>query len=409
MAKQRKPARASLPSFDFDSALGRVRRFFGATPLTLAPTISEEAGVDIFLKWDNKLRTGSFKERGAINFLSQLSAEERKRGVCAASAGNHALALSYYSRQLRIPCTLVMPVFAPLVKVQTSQRWGAEVIRHGSNFDEAYTYAEALAKRTKKIYVPAFDHPRIIEGQGTAGLEILEQLPDVDAVVVPIGGGGLISGIALAMKDIRPNVKIIGVRSEWAMRARATKSGHLSTQFSGTIADGIAVKRNGKITVPLMEQVVDRIVMVNENEIAKAVVRVLETERTVLEGAGAAGVAAVLFGKIPQRFKKVAVMACGSNIDMNMLSRLLERDMAQQGRLLRLKVSMPDRPGSLQRATTILAAEGANVLEVIHDRSFSEVPINVDISFVLEVRDNRHRKQIIEALSSSGLTIVLQE
>ncbi|NDC36875.1 MAG: threonine ammonia-lyase [Proteobacteria bacterium] len=363
----------------------------------------------VYLKWDNKLHTGSFKERGAVNFLSQLSAAERARGVCAASAGNHALALSYYAKKLRIPCTLVMPVFAPLVKVQKSQRWGAEVIRHGSNFDEAYSYAESLAKRTKKIYVPAFDHLRIIEGQGTAGLEILQELPDVDAVIVPIGGGGLISGIGLAIKDIRPSVQIIGVRSEWAVQARATKSGHLSTQFSGTIADGIAVKRNGKLTIPMMEHVVDKFITVSENEIAEAVVRVLELERTVLEGAGAAGIAALLSGKISNRFKKIAIMACGSNIDMNMLSRLLERDMAQQGRLLRLKVSLPDRPGSLQKVTSILAAQGANVLEVIHDRSFSEVPINVDISFVLEVRDARHRQQILASLTEAGLGAAAQD
>lgn len=409
MVKKRVVRTGTLPTLDFDSALGRVRRFFNPTALTLSPALTEEVGTEVFLKWDNKLRTGSFKERGAVNFLSQMSAHERKRGVCAASAGNHALALSYYSKKLRIPCTLVMPVFAPLVKVQTSQRFGAEVIRHGSNFDEAYSYAEALAKRTKKTYVPAFDHTRIIEGQGTAGLEILEQLPDVDAVVVPIGGGGLISGIALAIKDLRPAVKIIGVRSAWAVHARETKSGHLSTQFSGTIADGIAVKRNGKLTVPIMQAVVDQFVTVSENEIAKAVVRVLELERTVLEGAGAAGVAAVLAGKISRRYKKIAIMACGSNIDMNMLSRLLERDMAQQGRLLRLKVSLPDRPGSLQRATTILAAEGANVLEVVHDRSFSEVPINVDISFVLEVRDLKHRSRILDALTQAGLTAFVQE
>lgn len=405
----KKRSAPAFPAFDFGSALTCVRRFFPPTALTHSPALSELADREVYLKWDNKLRTGSFKERGAVNFLSNLSSTERRRGVCAASAGNHALALSYYARKFRIPCTLVMPVFAPLVKVQASKRLGAEVISYGNNFDEAYTYAEDLARRTRKIYVPAFDHPKIIEGQGTAGLEIMDQLPDVDAIVVPIGGGGLISGIGLAVKGKRPRIGLIGVQSEWAVKARATISGHLSTQFSGTIADGIAVKRVGVYTDPIMKSIVDSFVAVSENEIANAVVRVLEHERTVVEGAGAAGVAALLSGKIPKRYKRIAIMACGSNIDMNVLSRLIERDMAQHDRLLRLKVSLPDRPGSLRRATGILAEQGGNVLEVIHDRSFSREPVNVDISFVLEVRDARHRGQILAALAKEGLTVQAED
>lgn len=392
---------------DIEAAFARIRAALPLTPLTHSPAFSDVSGRDIFIKWENRHRTGSFKERGAVNFVALHGAESRN-GVCAASAGNHALALSYHAARAGIPCHIVMPVSAPLVKVQSTRKTGAEVILHGNSFDEAYAFGLELAKEKGYSYCPAFDHPSVIAGQGTAGLEILDQLADFDSVIVPIGGGGLISGIATAIKERRPDVFILGVQSEWIVAQRAKKADPNAPKPlipPTSIADGIAVKTIGKLTAPIIAAKVDQIVTVSENEIANAIMRLLELERTVVEGAGAAGIAALLVGHLPKRYKRTAVVVCGSNIDTSVLSRLIERDMAQRERLLRLLVSVPDRPGSLHATTGIVARLGANVLQVYHDRSSTSLPGNVDIALVLEVREKTHKESVVAGLREAGLEV----
>jgi len=403
MAHESQLLSPNLNSAALAQALVRVRGALAITPLTHALSLSELCGHQIFLKWDNKFRTGSFKERGAVNVLESLSAAERKKGVCAASAGNHALALSFHASRLAVPCTIVMPLQAPLVKVQATRRTGAKVILQGKNFDEAYEIALNLSTAEGLQFVSPFDDERVIAGQSTCGQELADQIPDADYVVVPVGGGGLISGIGLALRARGSTAKIIGVQSEWVVEGRAGM--HAQSLIAPvTIADGIAVKRIGKITGPLVKALVDELVTVTEEQVAESIARILEHERVVVEGAGAAALAAVMASCVSGRGKKVAVLVCGSNIDMNVLSRLIDRDMGHHQRLLRVKVSVPDRPGSLAAITRLFADQSANVLEVLHNRSFSKVPGNVEIQFLLEVRDQIHTEGIFKALNLNGVT-----
>lgn len=395
---------AESPSVSFDQILEareRVRGILPVTPLTHSPGVSSITGSDVFFKWDLKFKTGSFKERGAANALAAMAESERKGGVCAASAGNHALALSYHASRFKIPCHILMPTGASLVKVEATKNAGADVCLFGKTFDEAYEEAVARSERHGYKFISAFDNVDVIAGQGTCGLEILEQLPDVDSVIVPIGGGGLISGIASALKAKRPDIFILGVQSEWAAAARAGL--HKTGEYAippATIADGIAVKKIGQITGPIIEKLVDRVTSISENQIAQAIIKYLEIERTVVEGAGAAALAGLLEGLLPKDRKKTVVLACGSNIDMNLISRLIERDMGERGRLLRIVVSVPDRPGSLYTVSGLIAKEGANVLQVQHDRSLSTIPGNVDITFLAEVRNRQHRAEVLQMLAN---------
>lgn len=387
-------------------AYKRVRQEFTPSPLTYSVFISELVGHDVYIKWDNKLRTGSFKERGVINFLGTLSEEEKKSGVCAASAGNHATALAYYTSKANIPCTIVMPTWTPLVKVQTTKKYNAEVLLHGNSFDEAYAKAEEISKKEKKIFVPGFDDYRIIAGQGTIGIELFEQLNSFDSVVVPIGGGGLISGIAVAVHATDPSVHVIGVQSEYIVKKReATDLSPVPPLPPVSIADGIAVKKIGAKNAPIIKEKVHAIVTVTEQQIADAIIKLLELEKTVVEGAGAAGVAALLAKLVSSQYKRTIVMVCGSNIDSDLLYRLIVRDMAKRNRLLRIVASAPDRPGSLQFVAGLIARVGANVLEINHDRSFSDTPGNVSMSFLLEVRDESHKKMVLEAFNDSGISV----
>lgn len=397
---------SSIPSspsaIDLADALARVRSALPVTPLTKSPGLSALCGHEIWIKWDNKFHTGSFKERGAVNVLENLSIAERNTGVCAASAGNHALALSYHAQRLSIPCTIVMPLSAPLVKVTSTRNTGARVVLHGRNFDEAYEHAEQICRDEGLQFISPFDDERIIAGQSTSGQEIADQLPDADYIVVPVGGGGLLSGIGLALKHRGISAKLIGVQSEWVVEGRA--GGHATSLIAPvTIADGIAVKRVGRITGPLVAALADQLVTVTEEQVAESITRILEHERTVIEGAGAAALAAVLGGCIPNTDKKVVVLACGSNIDMNVLSRLIDRDMGLHQRLLRVAISVPDRPGSLAAITRLLAEKNANVLEVLHNRAFSQIPGNVKIEFLLEVREHKHAEEVLNALRTVGL------
>lgn len=404
----KKPVPEGAPNFaSIVEALERVRQILPPSPVTHSLPFSEALGRDVIFKWENKFKTGSFKERGAINMLLSISKEERAQGVCAASAGNHALALSYHAQQLGAPCTIIMPKHAPLVKVQSTRNRGAEVILHGETFQDAYQAALQIAAERKLLFVPPYDHPLIISGQGTAGLEILDQGIDFDSVIVPCGGGGLISGIALAIKERRPDCFILGVQSEWAVQHRDPNFAKPAMVLADTsIADGIAVKTIGKINEPIINRLVDKMVTVSESLIARAIISFLENERVVVEGAGAAGLAALLEGHLPNRYKKPVIIVCGSNIDVTLLSRLIEWDMGERDRLMRINASVPDRPGSLSAIAGVIAQLGGNVLEVNHDRSFSHIPGNVDISFLIEVRNREHKEEILSDMRGRGITVI---
>ncbi len=371
-----------------------------ATPLTHSEKLSNLCGREIWIKWESAQQTGSFKERGASYFLSSLSAAEARAGVIAASAGNHALALSYHAQRLGIPCTIVMPRYAPLVKVKNTEKFGAKVILDGETYDQAKSAASALLAQHKKLtLVPAFDHEKIIIGQGTCAVELVNSGLEFDAVVVPVGGGGLISGIATYLKARKPGVQIIGVQSDWALKP-LTESQLLSP---ASLADGIAVKRPGELTSPIVRQHVDQLVSVSENEIADAIMEFLALEKVVVEGAAAAALAGILKTKLSKKIEKMVLVLTGSNIDLNVLGRLIERHMSTQARLLRVKVSLPDRPGSLALLTQTIAECQGNVLRVLHDRSFSDNPGNVSISVIIEVQDPDHSERILAEFGRAGL------
>lgn len=387
---------------DIEAARERLKPILPMTPLTEAAGLTDEFKRTILCKWDNKFRTGSFKERGALHFLLNLTPEKLQAGVCTASAGNHALALSFHANKLKAPCHLVMPVTAPLVKVERCRRLGA-VITQLPTFYECLEHAAELSKREGYTYIPPFDHELIVTGQGVAGLEVLEQCPDFDSIVIPVGGGGYAAGVATAIKAKRPDVFILGVCSQWAVKMRKEPPPQAGSNIPSTIADGIAVKTIGAVTAPILAKNVDSLVSVSEESIAQAIVMLLEQEHVVIEGAGAAGIAALIEGHLPGKCKKTVVFLCGSNIDTNLLSRLIEHDMAERGRLLRVRVALPDRPGMLHQFTGVLAQAGANVLQVTHDRSYAKVPGHVDITIVMEVRGREHATKVVEQLSERGL------
>lgn len=389
---------------DITAANARLKTHLRETPLIFSDSFTQQFGREIYIKWDNKFRTGSFKERGALNFLLQLQDKEKKRGVCAASAGNHALAVAWHCMHLKIPCSILMPKYAPLVKVKMATSFGAEVTLHGDDFDESYTFAQELSKKKKTIFVPGYDHAEIVSGAGVSGLEILANQPDIDSIVIPVGGGGLAAGIAIAVKEQNPKVHLIGVRSNWTKEEESPDQINPSRAFlPSPIADGIAVKTLGAIPKEILDRYIDDLVYVDESTIAAAIVHYLYEERTVIEGAGAASLAVLLEDLLPKKYNKTVLLACGSNIDLNILSRLIQRSQFQKGQLLRVRVSAPDRPGSLARLTECISKNAANVLETYHERRFSKLPGNVDITFLLETKDDPHRKSILKSLRELDL------
>ena len=387
---------------EIEAAKERLSPHLPVTPVSHAVSISEALGKHITIKWDNKLRTGSFKERGALNFLLSLDPSLRERGVCTASAGNHALGVSYHCQRLGIPCEIVVPVNAPLVKIERCKKFGA-TISYQNSLSEAMVYAQNLARETNITYVPPFDHEHVVQGHGVGALELLQQVSDFDSIVIPIGGGGYAAGVAATIKQKRPDIFVLGVISEWAQRIRQNPDAYKPGFAPMTIADGIAVKQIGKVTGPIIEKYVDKIVAAPETSIAHAIMMLLEHERTVVEGAGAAALAGVIDGHLPDRCKRPVVLVCGSNIDMNLLSRLIEQDMGERGRLLRVNISAPDRPGMLHQISGVIAEQGANVLQVAHDRFYARLPGYVDMTFVMEVRDRAHGAQIVKFLNDAGL------
>jgi len=392
---------------DIQAALGRIRPSIRVSPCTYSESFSRLTGNSIFLKLDNQQRTGAFKERGALNKLLTLTSEEKSRVVIAASAGNHAQGVAYHSGLHGIRARIVMPLPTPLTKVSATRAYGAEVILHGANYDEAFENAMQQSKEDGWTLVHAFDDEDVIAGQGTLGLEILSQSPDLDAIVVPIGGGGLIGWIACAAKESSPGIKVYGVQPSKipSMKAAVAAGKPVTLNATTTIADGIAVRRAGERTLPLVQKYVDDIVTVEEEEIANAILLLLEREKTLAEGAGASSMAAVLNRKLPLTGKKVAVLVCGGNIDVTLLARIIERGLVKDGRLVRLRIHLTDYPGALYRLTGILAEHRANIVETAYDRAYHGVNLgDTAIDITMETRGPEHINELLSALSSGGYT-----
>ncbi|TVQ31414.1 MAG: threonine ammonia-lyase [Phycisphaeraceae bacterium] len=411
---------------DITAARDRIRDGIIRTPCMLSEPISEITGADVYVKMDNLQRTGSFKERGARNALLLLDEQQRRNGVVAASAGNHALGMAHHGKQLGIPVTVVMPRFAPLVKRSACAQLGATVLTHGDTFRDAYGKAQELVKERGLVYVHGYDDPAVIAGQGTMGIEIVEQIReqtgrDPDAVVVPIGGAGLIAGIAVAVKELAPKTQIIGVEPERAATFHAAReAGHpVDLDVGKTIADGLATPNVGANAFETANPLVDELTLVDESSISLAVLRLLEYEKSVVEGAGAAGVAAMLAkaspdpllgGAMPDlRGKTVVLPLCGGNIDPAMISRVIERGLAADGRLTRFVTTISDRPGGLARLTATIARIGASVKEISHDRAFATSDLaSVDVRCIIETAGAEQVQELFAALEAEGFEIRLE-
>jgi threonine dehydratase len=400
--------RAMLELHDIQAAAGRLAGHVLDTPFVESRTISQLTGCQVFLKFENLQYTASFKERGACNKLAQLSADERARGVIAMSAGNHAQGVAYHAQRLGLRAVIVMPRFTPGVKVERTRGFGAEVVLHGDTLDESRSHARELAQQQGLVFVHPYDDEAIVAGQGTLALEMLREQPDLDTLVIAIGGGGLIAGIATAAKAIRPDIRIVGVQTErFPAMVNAIQGTHLP-QGSSTIAEGIAVGTPGVITEAIVRQKVDELLLVDEGDIEQAIVMLLEIEKTLVEGAGAAGLAALL--KHPQRFagQRVGLVLCGGNIDPMLLASIIERGLVRAGRLARIQVNARDVPGNLARITATVADAGANIDEVHHQRAFTLLAAqNVAIELVLQTRGREHIAQVIERLRAAGFDTAL--
>jgi threonine dehydratase len=390
---------------DIQAALKRIRESIYLSPCARSEHFSQLTGNSIYLKLDNLQRTGAFKERGALNKLLTMTNEERAQGVIAASAGNHAQGLAYHAGKHGIRALICMPLTTPLIKVSATKSYGADVVLYGANYDEACVEAIRLGLEQHLTFVHPFDDDAVIAGQGTLGLEILQQHPDIEVIVAPIGGGGLIGGIACAVKETNPKVKIFGVQPARlpSMKAAVAEGKPVTLASAATIADGIAVRRAGDRTLPLVQKYVDDIVTVDEEEIANAVLLLLEREKTLAEGAGAAALAALVNRKVQLTGKKIAVLVCGGNIDVTLLARIMERGLVKDGRLVRLRVHLPDYPGALHKLTGILADHRANIVETSYDRAYYGVNLgDTAIDITMETRGPEHIAELLTALSAGG-------
>ncbi len=388
---------------DIEHAANRLEGHLLNTPCVESRTLSQVTGAQVFLKFENLQYTASFKERGACNKLAQLTTEERKRGVIAMSAGNHAQGVAYHAQRLGIHAVIVMPRFTPVVKIERTRGFGAEVLLHGDSLEESRAHALELAQKQGLVFVHPYDDEAVVAGQGTVALEMLRVLPDLDTLVIAVGGGGLIAGMATAAKAIQPGIEIIGVQtSRFPAMVNAIK-GTSHPQGNSSIAEGIAVGRPGNITREIIARLVDDMLLVDEGDIEQAMVMLLEIEKTLVEGAGAAGLAALL--KYPDRFagKRVGLVLCGGNIDPLLLAAIIERGMVRAGRLSRITVSVRDVPGSLAKITATVAEAGANIDEVHHQRAFTMLAAqNVEIEMVIQTRGREHIAQVLAALTAAG-------
>lgn len=377
------------------------------TPFTLSRTLSDIFGAEIWLKFENLQFTASFKERGALNRMLTLSDAERAKGVIAVSAGNHAQGVAYHAQRMGVPAVIVMPRFTPTVKVANTRRFGAEVVLAGDTFDDAKARGYELAQERGLIMIHPYDDEAVMAGQGTVALEMLEDQPELDTLVIAIGGGGLISGISTAAKAVNPAIEIVGVQTERFPAMYAAVKGASMPPGQYTIAEGIAVKSPGDLTLPVVRRLVDRIELVSEADIEHAIVVLLEIEKTVVEGAGAAGLAALLRaqeeGSDRYKGKRIGLVLTGGNIDPLMLGELIERGMVRAGRLARIRVDLRDLPGALAHATKLIADAQANITEVHHQRAFTSLPVrNVEVDFVLQTRGPEHIQEVIDVLNAAG-------
>ena len=391
---------------DIRSAAQRIEGAVIHTPMLMSRTLSEIIGAEVWLKFENLQFTGAYKERGALNKLLQLTDEERSRGVIAASAGNHAQAVAYHGKRLGIPVTIVMPAPTPTVKVSQTAGHGANVILDGAMFDDAHAKACELAEKDGYVFVHPFDDPQVIAGQGTVALEMLEAVPDLDMLVIPVGGGGLMSGVGIAARALKPGIGLIGVEAELYPSMKCAIEGCNLPLGGDTLAEGIAVKQPGELTSRILGEIVDEVVLVTERDIERAVAMLVAIEKSVVEGAGAAGLAAMLGD--PERFagRKVGTVLCGGNIDTHLLANVLVRDLVRSGRIARLRIAAQDRPGALAAITAKYEAAGVNIIEINHSRIFTRLPAkDTVIEVESEARDAKAMEDVIERLESAGFHV----
>lgn len=397
-----------IPLERIQEARALLTKIVHKTPLVYSTTLSEWASYPVYLKCENFQKTGSFKVRGAYFKIFQLSEEEKKRGIIACSAGNHAQGVAYASSKLGIDSIIVMPEFASISKMEATKGYGSKVILYGKTFDEAQGKALEIARETGRIFISPYDDPEIIAGQGTIVLEILEQLPKVDVIVVPVGGGGLISGIASAVKSINHKIKVIGVQTKAVPSVyNAISKGKIEEITCETIADGIAVKNPGKITLEIISKLVDDIVLLDEEEIAGAILFLIERCKMIVEGAGAVSVSSILYGRIPLKGNVVAILS-GGNIDVNLISTIIEHGLTKSGRRLKFITTIPDRPGELHKLLTVIAKVGANIISIHHERLNPIAPIGmVEVEISVETRSKEHSEELISAIKSAGYKLSL--
>jgi len=395
---------------DIEQARRVIKPFVRETPCALSRHLSDRMGGQVYLKMEHLRLTGSYKERGACYRMSLLTPDESRRGVIAFSAGNHAQGLAYHAKRLGIAATIVMPTYTPLVKVSATRQWGARVHLFGQSAAEARVESLRIAAEDNLVYIHPFDDPAVVAGQGTVGLELLEQNPYLDAVVVPVGGGGLIGGMALALKETNPRIRVYGVEASAmaALQAALAHGGPVDVPSRRTLAEGIAVSRVGEIPFALAERYVDDVVTVDDEEIASAILTLLEVEKTMVEGAGAVGVAALVNGKLPLAGKRTAIVLTGGNIDVTMLARIIERGLVKDGRLVRLSAQVTDAPGALALLTAVIAENGGNILEIEHERAFARGPLGVSlVEVTLEARGHEHIQTIVRALEARAMTVTI--
>lgn len=400
------PSGLALPCVtpaDVDAAAARLAGRIVRTPCLRSETLSAIAGCEVWLKFENLQFTAAFKERGALNRLAQLTPDERAHGVLAVSAGNHAQGVALHARRLGIPATIVMPRFTPSVKVEATRAHGPRIVLAGDTLEEARAHGLALAREERRVFVPPYDDAQVIAGQGTIALEMLDEAPDLDALVIAVGGGGLIAGIAVAAHGRRPGLEIVGVQTERYPAMYDAFHGTVHPQGTGTIAEGIAVGLPGEITAPIVRAHVADLLLVSEAQIEQAIVTLLEIEKTVVEGAGAAGLAALLAN--PARFagRRVGLVLCGGNIEPLLLAAIVRREMVRSGRLARLRIELRDRPGALAGVTAALAAAGANVEEIEHQRIFGALSAErAAVEVVVQTRGEPHVAEVLAALAAAG-------
>ena len=403
------PADGRVPTAaDVRAAAARLDGQVYRTPCAYSESLSALTGARVWVKLENLQMTGSFKERGALNVLAQLDPAARACGVIAASAGNHGLGLAFHAARLGVRAVVVMPEWAPLAKVSAVRRHGAEVILHGEHYDAAYARAREIEAERGLVFVHPFDDARVVAGQGTIGLELVEQCPEMAAVVAPVGGGGLLAGIALAVKHARPEVRVLGVEAAaMPAMARGLAAGSpVTIDAEATIADGLAGRRAGDLTLPLIRALADDVVAVGEEDIARAILALLEVEKTVVEGAGAVPLAALLARRLDLAGRAVVLVLSGGNIDVNLVARIIERGLVRDGRVVRLAVLVRDRPGGLARLTSLVAEARANVLHIRHDRAATRAPVGEsEVALTLETAGPEHIAEVVRRLTEAGYTV----